>query len=162
MILPGLSGSFILVLLGKYEFFVRAVNDRDFVALFWAAVGAVIGLVTFAQVLSWLFKRYRDVTIAVLTGFMLGSLRKVWPWKETLEFTTDRHGELVPLIERNVLPALQVNGSFNMEIVYALVAALLGLALVLLIERWGANDQPVDSEAGMLEETVVAAAKADA
>ena len=119
MILPGLSGSFILVLLGKYEYFVRAVNDRDFVALFWAGIGAVIGLVTFAQVLSWLFKRYRDVTVAVLTGFMLGSLRKVWPWKETLEFITDRHGELVPLIERNVLPALQVNGSFNMEIVYA-------------------------------------------
>ena len=163
MILPGLSGSFILVLLGQIRI-LRARRERP--GHRWRCsgprVGAVIGLVTFAQVLSWLFKRYRDVTVAVLTGFMLGSLRKVWPWKETLEFTTDRHGELVPLIERNVLPALQVNGSFNMEIVYALVAALLGLALVLLIERWGANDQPVDSEVGMLEETVVAAAKADA
>lgn len=141
MILPGLSGSFILVLLGKYEYFVRAVNDRDFAALFWAAVGAVVGLVTFAQLLSWLFKRYRDVTIAVLTGFMLGSLRKVWPWKETLEYMTDRHGELVPIVERNVLPALQVDGHFNFMILFAIMSALLGLALVLVIERWGANDQ---------------------
>lgn len=140
MILPGLSGSFILVLLGKYEFFVRAVNARDFMALLWAGIGAVIGLVTFAQILSWLFKRYRDTTIAVLTGFMLGSLRKVWPWKETLEFYTDRHGVLTPLLERNVLPALQVNGQFNAEIIYALLAALLGLALVLVIERWGNHD----------------------
>lgn len=162
MILPGISGSFILVLLGKYEYFVRAVNDRDFVALMWAGIGAVIGLVTFAQVLSWLFKRYRDVTVAVLTGFMLGSLRKVWPWKETMETMVDRHGEVVPLVERNVLPALQVNGSFNMEIVYAVLAALLGLALVLLIDRWGAHDQPVDSEGKRLEETVIAPAKADA
>ena len=144
MILPGLSGSFILVLLGKYEFFVRAVNDRDFVALFWAAIGAAIGLVTFAQVLSWLFRRYRDVTVAVLTGFMLGSLRKVWPWKETLEFGADRHGEMFPLVERNVLPALQVDGHFNLAIIFALLAALLGLALVLVIERWGAPD-PVDT-----------------
>ena len=144
MILPGLSGSFILVLLGKYEFFVRAVNDRDFVALFWAAIGAAIGLVTFAQVLSWLFRRYRDVTVAVLTGFMLGSLRKVWPWKETLEFGADRHGEMFPLVERNVLPALQVDGHFNFAIIFALLAALLGLALVLVIERWGAPD-PVDT-----------------
>lgn len=162
MILPGLSGSFILVILGKYEYFVSAVVDRNLVALFWAGIGAVIGLVTFAQVLSWLFKRYRDVTMAVLTGFMLGSLRKVWPWKETLEFSTDRHGELVPLIQRNVLPSLQVDGSFNIEILYAVVAALLGLALVLIIERWGAQEQPVDSEVEMLEETVVAAAEADA
>ena len=162
MILPGLSGSFILVMLGKYEYFVRAVNDRDFAALFWAAIGAVIGLVTFAQVLSWLFKRYRDVTIAVLTGFMLGSLRKVWPWKVPLETMVDRHGEVVPIRELNVLPPLQINGSFNMEILYAVIAALLGLGLVLAIERWGAHDQPVDSEVEAFEEAVVAPAEADA
>ena len=137
MILPGVSGSFLLVMLGKYEFFVRAVNDREIVPIFWAGIGAAVGLVTFAQLLSWLFKRYHDATMAVLTGFMLGSLRKVWPWKETLETFTDRHGELVPLIEKNVLPAFQVDGAFNREILYALIAGLVGLAAVLLIERWG-------------------------
>ena len=96
----------------------------------------MIGLVTFAQLLSWLFKRYHDITVAVLTGFMLGSLRKVWPWKEAVEFATDRHGELVPIVENNVLPPLQVNGSFNVEIAFALLVALLGLGAVLLLDRW--------------------------
>lgn len=136
MILPGISGSFILVLVGKYEFFVRAVNSRDLLPLLWAGIGAAVGLVTFAQLLSWLFKRYHDATMAVLTGFMLGSLRKIWPWKETLETYTDRHGELVPLLEKNILPALRVDGAFNGEILYALLAAFIGLAMVLLIERW--------------------------
>ena len=153
MILPGISGSFILVMLGKYEYFVRAVNDRDLVAIFWAGLGAVIGLVSFAQVLSWLFKNYRDATIAVLTGFMLGSLRKVWPWKETLETITDRHGDVVPLIERNVLPALQVDGHFNMQILYAVISALLGLALVLVIERWGGTE--ASPQAAAAAETVL-------
>ena len=141
MILPGLSGSFVLVLMGKYAYFVHAVNQRDIFALFWAGLGAVIGLVTFAQLLSWLFKRYRDITVAVLTGFMLGSLRKVWPWKETLEFYTDRHGVLVPLVEKNILPQLRIDGSLNMEILFAVAAALLGLVLVLIIEKWGAQDE---------------------
>lgn len=136
MILPGISGSFLLVLLGKYEFFVRAVNTRDLVPIIWAGIGAAVGLVTFAQLLSWLFKRYHDLTMAVLTGFMLGSLRKVWPWKETLETYVDRHGEVVPLIQRNILPGFQVEGAFNSEILFALIAGLIGLAVVLLIERW--------------------------
>ena len=130
MILPGVSGSFILVLVNKYEFFVRAVNTRDLLPILWAGIGAAVGLVTFAQLLSWLFKRYHNATLAVLTGFMLGSLRKIWPWKETLETYMDRHGELVPLIEKNILPA------FNGEILFALIAAFVGLAAVLLIEKW--------------------------
>ena len=136
MILPGVSGSFILVLVNKYEFFVRAVNTRDLLPILWAGIGAAVGLVTFAQLLSWLFKRYHDATLAVLTGFMLGSLRKIWPWKETLETYMDRHGELVPLLEKNVLPALRVDGSFNGEILFALIAAFVGLVAVLLIEKW--------------------------
>jgi putative membrane protein len=129
MILPGISGSFILVLLGKYQYMVSAVNNRDLLTIFWAGLGAVVGIVTFAQLLSWLFKRYHDLTVAVLTGFMLGSLRKVWPWKETVEFIVDRHGEVLPIVQRNVLPGMGV------EVAYALALAVTGLAAVLLLDR---------------------------
>lgn len=136
MILPGISGAFILVLLGKYQYVLGAVNDRDLLTIAFVGAGAVVGLVTFAQILGWLFKRYHDLTVAVLIGFMVGSLRKIWPWKETVETMIDRHGELVPLVERNILPALNMNGAFNMEIVWALLLAMAGLAVVLLLDRW--------------------------
>ena len=135
MILPGISGSFILVLLGKYQYMVAAVNNRDLLTIFWAGLGAVVGIVTFAQVLSWLFKRYHDLTVAVLTGFMLGSLRKVWPWKETVSFILDRHGEAIPTVERNVLPAL------GPEVAVAAALAAVGLAAVLLIDHFANRKQ---------------------
>ena len=137
MILPGISGSFILVLMSKYQFFVSAVNDRDIISLALAAIGALIGLVSFAQVLSWLFKRYHDLTVALLTGLMVGSLRKIWPWKEVLESIIDRHGEIKPLVEKNVLPALMTEGGFNIQLLYAIGLAIAGFVLVLLIERAG-------------------------
>lgn len=143
MILPGISGSFILVILGKYQFFITAVNQRDLLSLVLAGVGALVGLVTFAQVLSWLFKRYHDVTVALLTGLMVGSLRKIWPWKEVLESMPDRHGELIPVVEQNVLPALTINGAFQVEVLYAFGLAALGFAVVMLIERLANADQNV-------------------
>ena len=135
MILPGISGSFIMVLLGKYHFFINAINERDFASLAFAAIGAAIGLVSFAQVLSWLFRRFHDITVATLTGFMIGSLREIWPWKETLESVVDPVGEIVPLVDRNILPALTVNGAFNTEIALAAGAALLGIVVVVAVER---------------------------
>jgi putative membrane protein len=135
MILPGISGAFILVLLGKYQYVLSAVNQRDFVTVALVGIGAVVGLVTFAQLLGWLFKRYHDLTIALLTGLMLGSLRKIWPWKIDLAFMTDRHGELVPILQQNILPPWSVNGAFNMEIVIGLALGLTGCAAVLLLER---------------------------
>ncbi|MGL4649634.1 MAG: DUF368 domain-containing protein, partial [Caldilineaceae bacterium] len=128
MILPGISGSFILLLLGQYEYVLTSLNDRVFAPVLWVGIGCVIGIVTFAQVLNWLFKHYHDVTVAVLIGFMVGSLRKVWPWKETEEGPQG-------LVVENVLPALQVNGVFNSEILWALGAALVGVASVLIVER---------------------------
>lgn len=136
MILPGISGAFILVLLGKYQFILGAVNDLDFATIAIVGMGAVVGLVSFAQVLGWLFKRYHDLTVAVLIGFMLGSLRKIWPWKEVMATITDRHGELIPTVERNILPALTVNGSFNSQILIALALAVAGLVVVILLDRW--------------------------
>ncbi len=113
LILPGLSGAFILVLLGKYAFVLNAVNQRDFLSLAFVTIGAVIGLVTFAQILGYFFKRYHDITVAVLIGLMLGSLRKVWPWKVDISWMTDAggkfvlsHGERIVSQQKNVLPDL--------------------------------------------------------
>lgn len=130
MILPGISGSFILVLLGKYQFVLAAVNDRDLMTIAIVGAGAVVGIVTFAQVLGWLFKRYHDLAVALLTGLMVGSLRKIWPWKEVLATITDRHGALIPTVEANILPA-----TFGSEVLIALGLAILGFVLVLVLDR---------------------------
>ncbi len=134
MILPGLSGSFILLILGKYQTILAAVTGLDIVTLFILAVGVGVGLVTTAQVLSWLFKRYHDVTIAILIGLMAGSLRKIWPWKETIEFFTDRHGDFVPLVQVNVLPA-----TWTSEVTFALILAMIGFAVVFALEYWASR-----------------------
>ncbi len=139
MILPGISGAFILVLLGKYQFVLSAVNDRDFLTIGLVGVGAVVGLVTFAQFLSWLFKRYHDLTVAALTGLMMGSLRKVWPWKEDVSWLLDdngqyvlSHGERIVTKQLNILPDFAGD---PLEVALAVLLALSGLGVVLLIER---------------------------
>lgn len=130
MILPGISGSFILLLLGKYSFALHAVNERIIPDLLLLGVGAVSGLILFANLLSWLLKKYHDVTIAVLVGFMIGSLNKIWPWKETLK-TILVDGEVKPLVEKNILPAIENQGD---QFWMALVLVTAGIALILLIE----------------------------
>jgi putative membrane protein len=85
LILPGISGAFILVLLGKYQLILAAVNQFDFAVIATVGLGAVSGLLSVARVLRWTLARYHDVTIALLCGFMLGSLRKVWPWQQLRE-----------------------------------------------------------------------------
>jgi putative membrane protein len=104
MILPGISGAFILLLLGKYQFVIAAVGNLNISILAILAAGALIGIISFSNLLAWLLNKYHDVTIAVLAGFMVGSLNKVWPWKETVSTFVDRHGEIQPLIQKNVLP----------------------------------------------------------
>ncbi len=123
MILPGISGAFILVLLGKYEYVLSAVNSRDFVTLALVSAGAAVGLVTFAQILSWLFKRYHDVTVAVLMGFMIGSLRKIWPWKTIIEI----EGHAISF--ENYLPS-----AWTGEVTLALILAIAGFAMVFVID----------------------------
>lgn len=143
MILPGISGSFILLLLGKYSFALHAVNERIIVDLLLLGSGAVIGLILFSNLLSWLLRKHHDVTIAVLVGFMIGSLNKIWPWKETLE-TIVVEGEARPLVEKNVLPSL---GSAGDRVWVALLMAVVGIALILLIELLLAKKPTVNSEA---------------
>ncbi len=134
MILPGISGSFILVLLGKYQFLLEAVNDRDFVILAIAAAGAVAGITAFSRLLGWLLRNYHDLMVAVLTGLMLGSLRKVWPWKETVESFVDSHGRVVALVQANVPPA-----QWSAETVSALSLIGFGFLTVFLLDRMAAR-----------------------
>lgn len=104
MILPGISGSFILLLLGKYEYMLTAVSNFDITTIIIFAIGCVIGIITFSNIISWLFKKFRNATLALLTGFMLGSLNKLWPWKETITYRISSSGEEVPLLEKSISP----------------------------------------------------------
>ncbi|WP_297099145.1 DUF368 domain-containing protein [uncultured Draconibacterium sp.] len=138
MILPGISGSFILVLLGMYKFILSAVGDMNIAVILTFLVGAAVGIIAFSNVLSWLLKKYHNTTIAVLAGFMVGSLNKVWPWKEVTETIIDRHGELKPIAERNILPGTyeQITGH-EAWLLGAILLAVAGFALIFVVEGIG-------------------------
>lgn len=133
MILPGISGSFILVLLGKYFYIMEAVKTLNITVLLTFACGAAIGIVTFSNFLSFLLRKFHDLTIATLAGFMLGSLNKVWPWKETVETYLDSHGVTRPLVEHNIAP--------NHLVWQSLLLMLTGFVLVYLIEKISAKSE---------------------
>lgn len=153
MILPGISGSFILLLMGKYRFIFGAIEKLDFKVIITFALGAFAGLLAFSHLLSWMFRKYHDQTVALLTGFMIGSLNKVWPWKTTLEYYQDRHGDYQPLIQENVLPG-DYGVASPAEIVHmpdnlvdkpdyllpAIGLAVVGFVIILVLERFGANE----------------------
>ena len=133
MILPGISGSFILLLMGLYPYITGAVKDFNVLVLSVFAAGCLVGLLSFSHVLSWMFEKFRGITLALLTGFMIGSLNKVWPWKTTLQYRTNSHGEEVPFLQENVLPANYIEGDpFILQVV---VLMILGFALVFILER---------------------------
>ncbi len=130
MILPGISGSFILVILGKYGQVLDAVATFDIFTLLIFAAGCVVGLALFVRVLTWLFAKHHDIAIVVLAGVMVGSLRKIWPWKEVVRAGFDHHGNIVPLLERNVLPY-----ALNMEVFFALILAIAGIVLITYVQK---------------------------
>ncbi|MDQ5950965.1 MAG: putative rane protein [Patescibacteria group bacterium] len=130
MILPGISGSFLLLIMGKYEQILGAVADRDIMTLGIFMIGAALGISLFSRVLSWLFAKHHDITVAALIGFMIGSLRKVWPWKEVVSTRIDSHGEVVPLIEKNILPNIQ-DSTFWL----ALLLVTVGFGVMLLLNK---------------------------
>lgn len=138
MILPGISGAFILLLMGKYAYILGAVSDLQFGILLLFAFGAVTGIVSFSHLLSWLLKKHHTATVATLTGFMVGSLNKVWPWKEILETYTDSHGAVHPLVEANISPAAfeQLTGtpSFLWQ---AILLCIFGFVLIFGLEYLG-------------------------
>jgi putative membrane protein len=110
------------------------VNERNLAVLAVFTAGTVFGITSFVRLLSWLLKRHRDLTISLLTGLMLGSLRKVWPWKKTLETLAGSRGSARSLTEVNVLPS-----HWSSEVTVALGLALLGFLVVLLLELWAAG-----------------------
>lgn len=135
MILPGISGSFLLVLMGLYAVVLGAVKSLDFAVLAIFAAGCLVGLLSFARLLSWLLAHVRDVTLAFLTGLMLGSLNKVWPWKHTLTWRTDSHGLQVPVLQENLWPSQFASQmGQDSQLLLALLLAVAGVALVLGLE----------------------------
>lgn len=136
MILPGISGSFILLLLGKYAFMMAALASFDLPIILVFLTGAVVGLLLFSNVLSWLLHKFHGITIALLAGFMLGSLNKVWPWKVAVQTFIDKTGAVKPLIEKNVLPeTFKYQNGLEPYTLWAILFALLGVVVILLLER---------------------------
>ncbi|MBE6339058.1 MAG: DUF368 domain-containing protein [Lentimicrobiaceae bacterium] len=128
MILPGLSGSFVLVLMGNYQLImIDAVNDLNLKILLPVVLGGVVGLLAFSHLLSWIFKNYRDITIAVLTGFILGSMPIIWPWKN--DVITYFGSEAKVTGYEYFFP------EFNMEFAIALVIMLIGAGIIVLTEK---------------------------
>jgi putative membrane protein len=127
MILPGISGSFILVFLSKYEFILNSLNNFDLAVISIFIGGCVVGLVTFSRVFSYLFKKYNDVVISVLIGFLLGSLFKIWPFFKVLEYNASNE----PIYTNPVLPS----SSQESELVYFIVFSIIGFTSMWLLEK---------------------------
>ncbi|MCG8575089.1 MAG: DUF368 domain-containing protein [Flavobacteriales bacterium] len=156
MILPGISGSFILLLMGAYSTVLGSITNvlKGLKAGDWDAVisnglmiavflvGCLIGLITFSKALNWLFKKAKNLTIAILTGFLIGSLNKIWPWKETITFFTKHKGEpdeeIVPLVQESVSPFKfeELYGEPH-HLVIAICLMLAGFGLIIALDRFG-------------------------
>ncbi len=136
MILPGISGSFLLLIMGQYERILEAVTEKNILVLGLFASGCVVGILTFSRLISWLLKKYHAVTIALLSGFMLGSINKIWPWKEVISYRMNSHGIQKPFLTENILPHhyQEVMGEDPM-ILTAVLSFSFGIILVLGIER---------------------------
>lgn len=154
MILPGISGSFILILMGAYQLIFGSIQKtidglvasdigeafNHFKLILIFIVGCLFGLLSFSRVLSWLFKHHHDTTVALLIGFLFGSLNKIWPWKETITTYTDRHGVVKPLLQENVLPFTytEITGEPS-QLVWAVILAILGFFCVYSLELFSSR-----------------------
>ncbi|MBB6680927.1 DUF368 domain-containing protein [Aequorivita sp. 609] len=157
MILPGISGAFILLLMGAYTTVIGIItqltegistldtnlilNSLGKILIF--GLGAIVGLKLFSKVLNWLFKHHKNLILAVLTGFMIGALNKIWPWKEVLQYRLNHAGEEVPFLERSILPQ---NFDGNPQIIIAVAFAIIGFLTIFLLERVAVKKQnPTES-----------------
>jgi putative membrane protein len=131
MILPGISGAFILVLLGAYRPVLEAVHSRDLKIIIVIGAGAIVGLLTFSRLLKWLFHHHKNLTLAILTGFVLGSLNKIWPWKMIIESKVIEGKEVV-LMEQSISPF--VYGEEN-QLLLAVFVATVGFMSIILLEK---------------------------
>ena len=146
MILPGVSGAFILLILGAYQTFIGIINQfregltsmnfemiwQAFYKIIIIAIGAILGLKLFSKILNWMFANHKNITLALLTGFMIGSLNKLWPWKKVISWRTDSEGIEVPFIEKSILPT---NFEEDPRIIWVILFIAIGFLLILLLER---------------------------
>lgn len=141
MILPGISGSFILVLLGMYSTVLSALKGFDIVFILVFALGAVSGLLCFSRLLHWLLHRFHQATMALLTGFLFGSLAVVWPWKRVLVWIEGGHGQLKPGQQLPVLPdAFQTFTGQEPQLGFCIALMVFGFAVVWIVHsRWGST-----------------------
>jgi putative membrane protein len=139
MILPGISGSFLLLIMGQYERILAAVSEKDLLVLGLFASGCIVGILSFSRLISWLLKNHHAITIGLLSGFMLGSINKIWPWKKVISYTVSSKGIQKPFITENILPHhyLEVTGQESLYLL-AILGFLFGILLVVGIEK-GAN-----------------------
>jgi len=137
MILPGISGSFILLLLGSFQTVLTAVKEVDLMKIAIFGTGCIVGLLSFSHVLKWMFKKYESITIAVLSGFLLGSLNKLWPWKEVISTRVNSHGETVPFIENNVSPfSFESITTTPNQLMYSIGFCVLGFLIIFVLEKF--------------------------
>jgi len=130
MILPGISGAFILVLLGKYQFIVEAVHHRDLIIIAVFLFGIIVGVLSFVRLISYVFSKYHDSTIAVLTGIVLGSLNKIWPWKITTKMLHISGDKTIPLEQINIFP-----NNFLAEEIFAFSLMVIGFVLAFSLNK---------------------------
>ncbi|MEZ8825480.1 DUF368 domain-containing protein [Vibrio amylolyticus] len=141
MILPGISGSFILLLIGMYSPVLTAVKAAQIDVLLLFLTGCVVGLLCFSHLLSRLLNSFRDYTLIFLTGLMIGTLPKIWPWKQTLSWRTNSSGEQVPLVEQNLSPfQFESLTSEPAQLVLSIVMMLCAIGLVLGLEKFADKD----------------------
>ena len=142
MILPGISGSFILLLLGMYAPILAAAKGLQIDVLMLFMLGCVVGILSFSHVLSWLLKRFRDFTLTFLTGLMLGTLPKIWPWKETISWRTNSKGEQVPLVQHNLSPfEFETVIQQPSQLTLAIIMMVVGIGLVWGLEKFGSRSE---------------------
>jgi putative membrane protein len=134
MILPGISGAFILVIIGAYGPVLEAISNRDIKTILVIGAGTIVGLLSFSKLLKWLFKFYRQLTLAVLTGFMIGSLNKIWPWKVALTYRMNSKGMEVPLNEKSISP---FNYDGDPQLAQAIGLMMIGFFIILFLEKIG-------------------------
>lgn len=141
MILPGISGAFILLILGKYEYVTGALHEMNLPVIAIFIAGCLIGLLSFVRVISWVLKKYYFMAVALLSGFMIGSLNKVWPWKEVIAFRVDSEGNQIALQEQSVLPTnfMELTGN-SPEMLQALFFMAIGIGIVVIVEKFAQSN----------------------
>jgi len=150
MILPGISGAFILLLLGAYQSVLGIITQLSdgITKLDWQlfsnamiklsvfGLGAIVGIKVFSKILNWMFEHHKNIILSILTGFMVGALNKIWPWKEVLQYRTNHHGDKIPFIEKSILP----NHYFeDPQLIYAIAFMIIGFLSIFILEKLSAT-----------------------